>query len=113
MLHVNYRFVVDFCRRNVPAGKILDYGCGAGEIVRAGLEAGLDITGCEAFYEGGEGTREKAADLHRVTPWGRPSISVASQASSRGLVISVESRQPLGRCRRLSSGALIGEGFHT
>jgi SAM-dependent methyltransferase len=63
MLHVNYRFVVDFCCRNAPSGKILDYGCGSGDIVRAGLESGLDITGCETFYEGGEGTREKAADL--------------------------------------------------
>jgi SAM-dependent methyltransferase len=41
---------------------MLDYGCGAGEIVRAGLSEGLDICGCEVFYEGGS-TREQVHDL--------------------------------------------------
>src|SRR5437763_2938378 len=62
-LHVNYRFVVDFCKRTSPGGKILDYGCGSGEIVRAGLAAGLDIIGCETFYAGGHGAESAVQDL--------------------------------------------------
>jgi SAM-dependent methyltransferase len=62
-LHVNYRFVLDFAQRNAPNGLILDYGCGAGQIVRSGIEQGLNIYGCETFYEGGHGSRSEAADL--------------------------------------------------
>jgi SAM-dependent methyltransferase len=60
-MHVNYRFVIDFCKRH--PGTILDYGCGAGEIVRAGLAEKLNIVGCETFYEGGHGSRPATADL--------------------------------------------------
>lgn len=63
MIHVNYRFVVDFCRRRTPQGKILDYGCGSGEIVRAGLAANLNIFGCETFYAGSHGVEKAVADL--------------------------------------------------
>lgn len=49
-LHVNYEFVLDFAARS--RGRILDYGCGAGEIVREGLERQLDIYGCDVFYGG-------------------------------------------------------------
>ena len=56
-MHVNYAFVLDFIKRRVPEGKILDYGCGAGPIVRAGRAERLDIFGCETFYEGSHGTR--------------------------------------------------------
>jgi len=62
-IHVNYRFVVDFCLRNSPTGKILDYGCGSGEIVRAGLSAGLNIYGCETFYAGSHGVEAAVSDL--------------------------------------------------
>ena len=62
-LHVNYRFVVDFCKRTSPGGRILDYGCGSGEIVRAGLAAGVDISGCETFYAGGHGVESAVQDL--------------------------------------------------
>jgi SAM-dependent methyltransferase len=40
-----------------PAARILDYGCGAGEVVVAGRASGLDIVGADVFYEGGS-TRE-------------------------------------------------------
>src|SRR5258706_5525903 len=62
-LHVNYRFVVDFCKRTSPGGRILDYGRGSGEIVRAGLAAGVDISGCETFYAGGHGVESAVQDL--------------------------------------------------
>ncbi len=62
-LHVNYRFVVDFCKRTSPGGRILDYGCGSGQIVRAGLAAGVDISGCETFYAGGHGVESAVQDL--------------------------------------------------
>src|SRR5438552_15740435 len=62
-LHVNYRFVLDFARKISPDGTILDYGCGGGQVVRAGLEQHLQIYGCEAFYEGGHGSKSDAANL--------------------------------------------------
>ena len=52
MVHVNHAFLLDFARRTRPGGKFLDYGCGAAETVRAGLDMGLDIFGTDAFYEG-------------------------------------------------------------
>jgi SAM-dependent methyltransferase len=52
MVHVNHAFLLDFAHRTRPGGKILDYGCGAAETVRAGLGMGLDIYGTDAFYEG-------------------------------------------------------------
>jgi SAM-dependent methyltransferase len=62
-LEFNHRFVLDFASENAPKGQILDYGCGGGQVVRAGLERGLNIFGCEAFYEGGPHTKELAKDL--------------------------------------------------
>lgn len=58
-MHVNYRYILDKCfsLTSQPRPKILDYGCGAGEIVEAGIRRGLDIYGAETFYEGGN-TRE-------------------------------------------------------
>jgi SAM-dependent methyltransferase len=46
-----------------PDGRILDYGCGSGDAVLAGVRAGLDVFGVEVFYGGGHGQREKAAEL--------------------------------------------------
>ena len=52
-MHVNYRFLLDFAREQAPRGRILDYGCGKGEVVQGGRAHGLEICGVEAFYEGG------------------------------------------------------------
>lgn len=60
-LHVNYRFMLDCAARK--GGQILDYGCGGGDVVRAGLESGLNIWGCEPFYAGADGHRKKCVDL--------------------------------------------------
>ena len=61
--HVNHRFILEFARRNAVSGKTLDYGCGSGQVVRAGLQLGLEIYGCETFYDGGHGSKSNAADL--------------------------------------------------
>jgi len=53
----NYEFCSQFALKasgNWSVFKVLDYGCGAGEIVGLMRSAGLDAVGCEAFYEGGD-----------------------------------------------------------
>lgn len=54
VLHPNYRYVIDVALKTVGKGaRVLDYGCGAGETVTHGREAGLDIVGADIFYAGG------------------------------------------------------------
>lgn len=50
-MHVNHEFVLAFAA--AQRGKILDYGCGGGEVVSEGLNRGLDIWGTDVFYAGG------------------------------------------------------------
>jgi SAM-dependent methyltransferase len=54
----NHEFLLDYALSHFQHGRILDYGCGGGAIVSAGLKRGLDILGCDIFYEGGIGTEE-------------------------------------------------------
>ena len=61
-MDVTNRFVLDFCRRFArehPGAPILDFGCGAGDLVAAGLSAGLPIAGADVFY-GGSKSRAQA-----------------------------------------------------
>jgi SAM-dependent methyltransferase len=61
-LHVNYAYCLHWAasaRARNPAARILDYGCGNGEVVQAGLEHGLDIFGADVFY-GGSASRDIA-----------------------------------------------------
>jgi SAM-dependent methyltransferase len=54
---VTNRFVLDFAKRRAsgrPGTKILDFGCGAGEVVAAGRAAGMDMLGADVFYRGSE-----------------------------------------------------------
>lgn len=54
-MDVTNRFVLDFARRFAgqhPGAPVLDYGCGAGRLVQAGLEAGIQIQGADVFYAG-------------------------------------------------------------
>jgi len=53
---VTNRFVLDFALRH--GGRVLDYGCGAGEVVAAGRSRGLDISGVDVFYGGSETRRQ-------------------------------------------------------
>jgi SAM-dependent methyltransferase len=62
MLHVNYAFALDYARRFYPGGKILDFGCGNAETVRAGLPLGLDIYGTDVFYGAGHDLRPELKD---------------------------------------------------
>jgi SAM-dependent methyltransferase len=69
-MHLNHSFLIAFAKSHAPNGATLDYGCGAGEVVRGGLAENLDIYGCETFYEGGNGYRGAIADLlgSRILP---------------------------------------------
>lgn len=46
----NYEFLASWVARQ--GGAALDYGCGAGEIVGALRNRGIDARGCDVFYEG-------------------------------------------------------------
>ena len=63
-MDVTNRFVLDFATRYAasrPGARILDFGCGAGRLVQAGLDAGLDISGADVFYSGSDARDEAAA----------------------------------------------------
>jgi SAM-dependent methyltransferase len=47
----NYEFCADFAAAR--GGRVLDYGCGAGEIVQLLNTKGVDVHGCDVFYDGG------------------------------------------------------------
>lgn len=56
-----YRFVLDELGRLAPRGaRILDFGCGGGELVAAGRDAGFDFTGADVFF-GGTTARDKVS----------------------------------------------------
>lgn len=62
-MDVTNRFVLDFAlsyAREHSGARVLDYGCGAGRLVAAGLAEGLDIAGADVYY-GGSTTRDEAA----------------------------------------------------
>ena len=52
---LNYEYATDLTRRLTKGTSpcLLDYGCGAGEIVEKAIAAGFDAYGVEEFYEGG------------------------------------------------------------
>ncbi len=60
MLHVNYAFCLDMASRLRPGRRYLDYGCGRGETVVAGIERHLDVYGTEVFYEGAPASQKMA-----------------------------------------------------
>lgn len=54
-LHPNYEYVLNAAREALAGnhhGRVLDYGCGAAQTVQAGIVSGVDIYGCEVFYDG-------------------------------------------------------------
>jgi len=52
---LNYEYAIDLTRRLTKGAFpcLLDYGCGAGQIIEKALAAGFDAYGVEEFYEGG------------------------------------------------------------
>ncbi len=53
-MHVNYHYILDYMRLHRPGhdgDRFLDYGCGAGDVVEAGREMGLDVFGADVFYD--------------------------------------------------------------
>jgi len=61
-MDVTNRFVLDFAMRYArqrASVRILDFGCGAGRLVEAGLAAGLKMAGADVYY-GGSRTRAEA-----------------------------------------------------
>lgn len=61
----NYEFCAQWAAQR--GGRILDYGCGAGQIVGLMLDRGLDAYGCDVFYEGGDYTKDIPERLqHRI-----------------------------------------------
>lgn len=61
-MDVTNRFVLDFAvryARRHPDARILDFGCGAGRLVQAGIDAGLRMEGADVYY-GGSATRGEA-----------------------------------------------------
>jgi SAM-dependent methyltransferase len=52
----NYQYCADWAASQPGAGhaRVLDYGCGAGQIVEALLDRGIDAHGCDVFYDGGD-----------------------------------------------------------
>lgn len=60
-MDVTNRFVLDFARRCAetrPGLRVLDFGCGAGQLVDAARAAGLDMVGADVFYGGSEARAE-------------------------------------------------------
>lgn len=56
----NYEFCAQWIVKNSSNNKIrvLDYGCGAGEIVKELRNRGIDAYGCDVFYEGGDYSKD-------------------------------------------------------
>jgi SAM-dependent methyltransferase len=52
----NYEFAADWVQRHAAGSptRVLDYGCGAGQIVRLLRQQELDAWGCDVYYEGGD-----------------------------------------------------------
>ncbi len=89
-MHVNYLYVLEKCETLAgPSGRILDYGCGAGEIVEAGCKQGLEVYGVEAFYEGGN-TRAQIAEkgLLETRVWALENDHIPFPAGHFDLVVS-------------------------
>ncbi len=63
-MDVTNRFVLEFARdyaREHPGARILDFGCGGGCLVSAGIAAGLQIWGVDVFYTGSQARQEAEA----------------------------------------------------
>jgi SAM-dependent methyltransferase len=60
-LHVNHEYLLEWAARAGRGASTLDFGCGAGEVVRAGRARGLDVRGVDTF-EGRPERRDALAE---------------------------------------------------
>jgi SAM-dependent methyltransferase len=59
---VTNRYVLHFAAQAAPPpAEVLDFGCGAGDVVAAGREAGLRIRGADVFYTGSDARAQAEA----------------------------------------------------
>ena len=66
----NYKFCVNYIE-SLSRGKqqpvaVLDYGCGAGQIVTLLIDQGIDAKGCDVFYAGGDYSNRVSPELMGV-----------------------------------------------
>lgn len=56
----NYEFCAQWAidQEHEKSVRVLDYGCGAGDIVKKLLTQNINAYGCDVFYEGGDSSRE-------------------------------------------------------
>ena len=77
-LHVNYQFVMRKIEDQIsgnPDSRILDYGCGRGEIIQWGREKGIEVFGADTFERGIE---------QRVLPENRELLDVYIRQIKKG-----------------------------
>ena len=64
MIRGNYAYLLSHIQKSLeaePAARVLDFGCGAGELVAEARRYGLEVFGADTFYEGAN-SRQKASD---------------------------------------------------
>jgi SAM-dependent methyltransferase len=56
VLAANHQYLLNKCLSDsgLARPRILDFGCGAGEVIEAGRSRDIEIYGAEVFYEGGD-----------------------------------------------------------
>ena len=57
----DYKFLIKLCNDFSPDGKILDFGCGSGIVVKLGKKQGLNIVGTDIFHQGND-SRSKVTE---------------------------------------------------
>lgn len=64
----NYEYCADYAERYAAgrAIRVLDYGCGAGQIVTALRRRSIDAYGCDIFYDGGSYESSVPAELRET-----------------------------------------------
>jgi len=68
-MDVTNRYVLDFAQRFArehPGARILDFGCGEGAVVDAGLASGLPMCGADVFYAGAK-ARPHGGAIHEIS----------------------------------------------
>jgi SAM-dependent methyltransferase len=66
--HINTRYMLDYVARRAaeqPSLRVLDFGCGGGEVVGGLRDKGIDAYGADVFYSGSNFRAEMGGDLFR------------------------------------------------